>query len=62
MAQALSKSTGEKGLVYSTYSYHACYEDLGTVTVYAGMSPGNAEQVIELIEAECRGGHSGTKA
>jgi len=44
----------EKGLVYSTYSYHACYEDLGTVAVYAGMSPGNAEQVIELIEAECR--------
>jgi predicted Zn-dependent peptidase len=43
----------EKGLVYSTYSYHSCYEDVGMVAVYAGTSPGNAVQVIELVKAEC---------
>lgn len=43
----------EKGLVYSTYSYHVCYEDVGTVAVYAGTSPGNAAKVIDLIKGEC---------
>ena len=44
----------EKGLVYSTYSYHSCYEDVGMVAVYAGTSPGNATHVIDLITEECQ--------
>lgn len=44
----------EKGLVYSTYSYHSCYEDVGMVGVYAGTSPGNAAHVIDLITEECQ--------
>lgn len=54
MSSRLFQSLREdKGLVYSTYSYHFCYEDVGTLVVYAGTSPGNAVRVIELIKKEC---------
>lgn len=43
----------EKGLVYSTYSYHSCYEDLGLAGIYAGTSPDNAVSVMDLIKLEC---------
>ena len=44
----------EKGLVYSTYSYHSCYEDLGLAGIYAGTSPDNAASVTDLIKLECQ--------
>jgi len=43
----------ERGLVYSTFSYHTCYEEVGTMAVYAGTSPRNTKQVIRLIREEC---------
>jgi predicted Zn-dependent peptidase len=42
----------ERGLVYSTYSYHVCYQETGLFGVYAGMSPKNADQVVELVQEE----------
>ncbi|HHV62319.1 MAG TPA: insulinase family protein [Firmicutes bacterium] len=39
----------ERGLVYSTYSYHSAYEDTGAFVVYAGMSPQNVDIVMDLI-------------
>ncbi|NLA59185.1 MAG: insulinase family protein [Firmicutes bacterium] len=44
----------ERGLVYSTFSYHTCYEEVGTMAVYAGTSPKNTSQVIKLLREECR--------
>lgn len=41
-----------RGLAYAVYSYSALYEDTGQFVVYAGTRPGNAEQVVSLIEAE----------
>ena len=39
MSSIVSKAwCEEKGLVYSTYSYHSCYEDVGMVGVYAGLA------------------------
>ena len=42
----------KKGLVYAVYSFHALYQDTGQFTVYAGTRPGNAEQVVRLIQTE----------
>lgn len=42
----------ERGLVYSTYSYNACYSDTGLFGVYAGMSPEQFEEVVELIASQ----------
>lgn len=42
----------ERGLVYTTYSYHSCFQETGLFTVYAGCSPGNATQVCDLIQKE----------
>ncbi|NPV52862.1 MAG: insulinase family protein [Firmicutes bacterium] len=42
----------ERGLVYSTYSYHSAYQDTGAFVVYAGMSPQNVDIVIDLILEE----------
>jgi len=39
----------DNGLAYSVYSYHAGYVDTGLFTVYAGTSPSNFRQVVELI-------------
>ncbi|MGI6552967.1 MAG: M16 family metallopeptidase [Bacillota bacterium] len=44
----------ERGLVYSIYSYHASYQDTGLFTIYAGTSPSNVMEVIELILKELR--------
>ncbi len=55
MSSRLFQSLREdRGLVYSTFSYHTCYEDVGTVAVYAGTSPNNMPQVIRLIQEECQ--------
>jgi len=42
----------KRGLVYAVQSYVGTHLDTGTLTVYAGTRPENAEQVIELIQAE----------
>lgn len=42
----------ERGLVYSTYSYHSCFYDAGLFAVYAGTSPKHVATVVELIRAE----------
>jgi len=41
-----------RGLVYSTYSYHSGYRDTGVLGVYAGTSPDKAEEVLDLIRSE----------
>jgi predicted Zn-dependent peptidase len=42
----------QRGLAYSTYSYHHPYSDLGYFGMYAGCAPENAEQVVGLMLAE----------
>jgi len=42
----------ERGLAYSVYSYRLGFEHAGALAVYAGTSPSNAPQVLDLIEAE----------
>ncbi|MDI6870048.1 MAG: pitrilysin family protein [Bacillota bacterium] len=42
----------ERGLVYSTYSYHVCYRETGLFAIYAGMSPHNADEVVDLVKRE----------
>lgn len=39
----------DNALAYSVYSYHTGYVDSGLFTVYAGTSPSNFRQVVELI-------------
>ena len=41
----------ERGLVYSTYTYHSAFQETGLFGVYAGMSPQNALQVLDLIRS-----------
>ncbi|MBI2915157.1 MAG: insulinase family protein, partial [Firmicutes bacterium] len=45
----------DRGLVYSTYSYHSCFQDAGLFSVYAGTSPENARQVLAIIREELAG-------
>lgn len=42
----------EKGLTYSIYSYISVFEDAGLFGIYAGMSPGQIEEVMDLIQKE----------
>ena len=42
----------ERGLAYSVYSYKSSYEGAGALSVYAGTSPANVRQVLDLIHAE----------
>lgn len=44
----------ERGLVYSTYSYHACFREAGLFTIYAGTSPEHADYVVDLVREECQ--------
>ena len=39
----------DRGLVYSTYTYHSSFRETGLFTVYAGASPQNLREVLELI-------------
>ncbi|MBA4370411.1 MAG: peptidase M16 [Coriobacteriaceae bacterium] len=53
MSSRLFQEIREKrGLAYAVYSYHALYEDTGQFAVYAGTRPGNAEQVVRIIQNE----------
>jgi predicted Zn-dependent peptidase len=42
----------DRGLAYSVYSYKASYDGAGALAVYAGTSPSNVRQVLDLIHGE----------
>jgi predicted Zn-dependent peptidase len=42
----------ERGLAYSVYAYRLAFEGAGALAVYAGTSPGNTSEVLDLIQAE----------
>jgi predicted Zn-dependent peptidase len=42
----------EKGLAYSIYSYQSSFHDAGLFTIYAGMSPDCAAEVVRLTRRE----------
>jgi predicted Zn-dependent peptidase len=42
----------KKGLAYAVGSYHQLFEDAGLFGVYAGTRPGNAEEVVRLVQAQ----------
>ena len=42
----------ERGLAYSTYSYHQGYADAGYFGMYAGCAHEHAQQVLELMQTE----------
>jgi predicted Zn-dependent peptidase len=42
----------ERGLAYSVYAYRLGFEGAGALALYAGTSPSNCVQVLDLIEAE----------
>lgn len=44
----------QRGLAYSIYSYHSAYRDSGLFSIYAGTSPRNRDQVINLILNEIK--------
>ncbi len=44
----------KRGLAYSIYSFLSGYSDSGTMTIYAGTRPKEAERVVELIRREVR--------
>jgi predicted Zn-dependent peptidase len=41
-----------RGLAYSVYSFHAQYTEAGLFTAYAGTTPHQASQVVDLLRAE----------
>jgi len=42
----------ERGLAYSVYAYRMAFTGVGALSVYAGTSPDNAAEVLDLIHAE----------
>lgn len=42
----------ERGLAYSTYSFHSAFSDAGIFALYAGTSPQTADLVVSLIRQE----------
>ena len=44
----------QRGLAYAVYSAPSAYADAGALSIYAGMTPGNADAVLDLIEAELK--------
>ncbi len=53
MASRLFQEIREKrGLAYSVYSYRAAYVETGALAIYAGTSPDQASQVLDLIGVE----------
>ncbi len=51
-SRLFQKLREDRGLVYSTYSYAASYEDTGMFAVYAATGPDNVQVVTELILEE----------
>lgn len=44
----------ERALVYSTYSFHTGFQEAGMFGVYAGTSPENLLQVLDVVRTELR--------
>lgn len=42
----------ERGLAYSIYSFHSSYTDTGMFGVYAGTSPSDVEELLDVIAKE----------
>jgi predicted Zn-dependent peptidase len=42
----------ERGLAYSVFAYRLAFQGAGALAVYAGSSPANASEVLDLIHAE----------
>ncbi len=42
----------KRGLVYTIYAMHACYQGVGQWCIYAGTRPSNVQEVAKLIRAE----------
>ena len=56
MSSRLFQEIREKrGLVYSVYSYRAAYLETGSLSVYAGTSPAQVHEVLDLIHTELDG-------
>ena len=53
-SRLFQKIREERGLVYSIFSYPTTNVDSGVFTIYAGMTPGNLNQVLELISKEIK--------
>lgn len=52
MSSRLFQEVREKrGLAYSVYSYLSLFDECGTLNIYAGVNPANAEQAYEAIRA-----------
>jgi len=55
MSSRLFQEVREKsGLAYSVYSYIASHADAGALVVYAGASPENGQQLLEIMIRELR--------
>ncbi|MGI9022798.1 MAG: M16 family metallopeptidase [Acidimicrobiales bacterium] len=53
MSSRLFQEIREKrGLVYSVYSYRAAYAETGYLAVYAGTSPSQVDEVLDLVNRE----------
>ncbi len=53
MSSRLFQEIREKrGLAYSTYSYRSLFADTGSFAIYAGTTPQNADNVIEIVHTE----------
>jgi len=44
-----------RGLAYSIYAFKSCFSDSGMFGIYAGTSPHQAEELLEVISKEVRG-------
>jgi predicted Zn-dependent peptidase len=42
----------QRGLAYSTYSYHSAYADAGWFGCYAGTSPGRVDELLKVLGGE----------
>ena len=51
MSSRLFQEIREKrGLAYSVFSYHSSYHDTGLFTIYAGTTPKQVDDVVEIIQ------------
>lgn len=53
-SRLFQKVREERGLVYTIYDYFTAYEHTGAFCVYAGTSPDNVVEVVDLIVRELR--------
>jgi predicted Zn-dependent peptidase len=55
MSSRLFQEVREKrGLVYSIYAFKSCFSDSGMFGIYAGTSPGQAVELLDVITSEIR--------